>query len=56
MPDSDKSEIEKVKDQILAWNNRAEMARQVGNPALAELALEHKRRYQNKLQEFDETQ
>ncbi|CAN5401225.1 hypothetical protein BH11CYA1_BH11CYA1_04490 [soil metagenome] len=56
MPAENKSNIELIKGQISAWNNRAEMARQQGNDELMQQALERKRFYENelaKLQEWD---
>lgn len=56
MPDKDDSKFKRLKDQIKAWKNRAEMARKHGYDELVQQALEHKRHYENelaKLQEFE---
>lgn len=51
-----RAKIERLKEQIAAWGNRAQMARQQGNEELMRQALMRKRQYENelaRLQEFD---
>lgn len=56
MPIPEDSKLQKIKDQIEAWNNRAAMARQQGKTDLEQQALERKKQYENelaRLQEFE---
>ena len=54
MQENDKSQIEGIKGQISAWNNRANMARQQGNAELLQQALERKVFYENELAKLQE--
>jgi phage shock protein A len=60
MPEDDesnipvKTRIQHCRDQIQTWDNRAAMARQQGREDLAQQALEHKRKYEDKLARLEE--
>lgn len=56
MPNPEDSQLQRIKDQIETWNNRAAMARQQGMTDLEQQALERKKQYENelaRLQEFE---
>jgi len=45
---------QEIKSQIAAWNNRADMARRMGQNDLAEEAIEHARKLENELARLEE--
>jgi phage shock protein A len=56
MPIPEDSKLQKIKKQIETWNNRAAMARQMGNGDLEQQALDRKKESENalaQLQEFE---
>jgi hypothetical protein len=50
MPIPEDSKIQKLKEQIETWKNRAAMARQQGNGDLEKQALDRKKFYESALQ------
>lgn len=50
MPIPEDSKIQKLKEQIETWKNRAAMAQQHGNDDLAKQALDRKKFYESALQ------
>ncbi len=56
MPIPDDTQLQKIKKQTEPWNNRAAMARQMGNGDLEQQTLDRKKEYENalaQLQEFE---
>jgi phage shock protein A len=54
---SSSTKLQKLQDEIDDWNSQAEKALKEGNTALAELALQQKRIYEDELDillDFDE--
>lgn len=50
MPIPEESKIQKLKEQVETWKNRAAMARQQGNGDLEKQALDRKKFYESALQ------